>query len=134
MTAFGTRGPGVLLTLGAAISAVLLGLIPLDPHHGLGLAVVVLAIEGIFMSGQQIALYTLTSSVYSSAMRATGVGSASASGRLGAICGSFAGAAAIAVANGSFYFLYIAALFVICGVAVAVVGAHTPRRPKISPV
>lgn len=130
LTAFGSRLPSVLLNVGAALGAVTLGLIPLHPQHGATLAMSLLAVEGVFLAGQQMALYTVAANVYPAFMRSTGIGSASAIGRIGAVTSSFSGAIAITLANGSFYFLYIAVLFLLCSLAVGLLRSHMSAQSQ----
>lgn len=93
----GNRTAVVLLTYGGLLASL----------AGLGLASGVLAMgiagfaAGVFMLAAQLVLYALAPQVYPSSVRATGVGSAVAIGRLGAVAGPLAAGQILAAGAGS---------------------------------
>jgi AAHS family 4-hydroxybenzoate transporter-like MFS transporter len=73
-------------------------------------------------------MYALATNVYPSAVRATGVGAATAVGRASAILSGYAGPWALAIRGSTSYFALIAAAMTVCLVALASVRRHVPRR------
>jgi AAHS family 4-hydroxybenzoate transporter-like MFS transporter len=65
--------------------------------------------------------------VYPSAVRATGVGAATAVGRLGAILSGYAGPWALASRGSASYFWLVAAAMIVCLAALASVKRHVAR-------
>ncbi|HEY7474696.1 MAG TPA: hypothetical protein VH679_06770, partial [Vicinamibacterales bacterium] len=78
----------------------------------------------------QTTMYALATNVYPSAARATGVGAATAVGRMGAILSGYAGPWVLALRGSASYFLLIAGAMVVCLVALASVRHHVPRPLK----
>ena len=72
---------------------------------------------GFCMSGLHNTLYTLAANTYPTAARATGVGIASAVGRLGAVLSSFTGVISLDVGGSLGFFGLVAILLALCGVA-----------------
>jgi MFS transporter, AAHS family, 4-hydroxybenzoate transporter len=70
---------------------------------------------GFCMAGLHNTLYTLAASSYPTAARATGVGVASAVGRLGAVLSSFTGVITLDMGGPLLFFLTIAFLAALCG-------------------
>lgn len=91
----GSRLPMTAMAIGGVIGAGVMLVTPLDPHAPRTILILILGIEGAFINGVQTTLYALAASVYPSAIRATGVGSATSVGRIGAIASSFGGALAL---------------------------------------
>jgi AAHS family 4-hydroxybenzoate transporter-like MFS transporter len=72
---------------------------------------------GFCMSGLHNTLYTLAASIYPTAARATGVGIASAIGRLGAVLSSFTGVISLDWGGSLGFFGVVAVLLALCGVS-----------------
>jgi len=72
---------------------------------------------GFCMSGLHNTLYTLAASTYPTAARATGVGIASAIGRLGAVLSSFTGVISLDWGGSLGFFGVVAVLLALCGVS-----------------
>ena len=72
---------------------------------------------GFCMSGLHNTLYTLAANTYPTAARATGVGMASAVGRLGAVLSSFTGVISLDLGGSLGFFGLVAVLLALCGVA-----------------
>lgn len=69
-------------------------------------------------------------------VRATGVGAASAVGRIGAVLSSFTGVLTLRLAGESGYFIAIAVATGIAFIATSVIRGHIPRRgaqPLVNP-
>lgn len=99
------------------------------------LVVALIGVIGGAINGVQTILYGLAAHVYTTEVRATGVGTASAIGRFGAIASVFVGAWAIDVGGSAAYFLVIVAAMTGTFVALAVLPNHIPahRIPAKSP-
>lgn len=91
----GSRRPMTAMAVGGVAGAVAMIALPLDPSRPHLLLILVLGVEGAFINGVQTTLYALAANVYPTAIRATGVGSATSFGRIGAIASSFGGALAL---------------------------------------
>ena len=88
--------------------------------------IALLAIIGAFINAAQVTMYALAAHVYPSSVRATGVGTATSVGRLGAILSSYAGGWAIELGgNASFFMLVAAAMFAVF-VSLALIRRHIP--------
>jgi len=84
---------------------------------------------GGLINGTQTTMYALAAHVYPAAIRATGVGTVVAFGRVGGVLSSYAGSWAL-TSSGSRYFVMLAALMSIVFVALAAVTRHVPRLVK----
>jgi AAHS family 4-hydroxybenzoate transporter-like MFS transporter len=89
-----------------------------------------LTITGGLINAIQTTMYALATNVYPSAARATGVGTATAVGRMGAILSGYAGPWALALRGSASYFTLIAAAMAVCLVALATVRRHVDRPLK----
>ena len=115
MTRFGSRP--VIVTFSIAAIAMTLALAALinssDANSSLAPLLSLMLLTGLAALGVQVGLYTLAAYVYPTSCRASGVGAAVGIGRLGGIISSFAGAAALAIGNGtSTFFVGICAVLV----------------------
>ncbi len=98
--------------LAAALAAVLGG--------GINEVVLVLPLMmalGFCMAGLHNTLYTLAATAYPTSARATGVGVASAVGRIGAVLSSFTGVISLNIGGSFGFFALVAILLAVCGVA-----------------
>jgi len=91
----GSRIPMTAMAVGGVVGAATMMAMPLDPTGSYLILLLVLGIEGAFINGVQTTLYALAANVYPTTIRATGVGSATSVGRIGAIASSFGGALAL---------------------------------------
>lgn len=134
---FGSRVAVLGVAAGATFGAVALGVMPINPGHGLSLALGALIIEGFFIGGLNNGMYTLATFLYPPFVRATGVGAASAVGRIGAVLSSFTGVLALGLGGASGYFIVIAIATGIAFIATALVRRQIPRRgarlPELRP-
>jgi AAHS family 4-hydroxybenzoate transporter-like MFS transporter len=89
---------------------------------------VVLVIEGFFIAGIHTAVYTLAATVYPPFIRATGVGAASAFGRIGAVLSSYTGVMSLDLGGPSGFFMVIAAMLVVCFIAGTMIRGHLPAQ------
>ncbi|MCW2361311.1 MULTISPECIES: MFS transporter [Sphingobium] len=117
----GLAGAAALL---AGVLAVLLGS---DVVSALIILPVMVAL-GFCMAGLHNTLYTLAATAYPTAARATGVGVASATGRLGAVLSSFTGVISLDLGGSFAFFAVVAVLLALCGLA----GFAARARPSAS--
>jgi AAHS family 4-hydroxybenzoate transporter-like MFS transporter len=125
---FGSRTAMLAMTAGAVTGAVTLGVMPIDSSRAVMPILVMLTITGGLINAVQVAMYALAAHVYPSAARATGVGTAAAVGRLGAILSGYAGAWAIDYRGSSSYFGVMAVAMLATFVSLAVIKRHVPKR------
>ena len=115
--------------LGMAAGGVLCGGIlagwPLDPSSTAGFMGMLLLTGGLF-NGVQTTMYALAAHVYPTPIRATGVGTAVAVGRIGNVVAAYAGSLAIDRGGSSAYFMLWSALMLLVLVALACVRRHVP--------
>ena len=97
----------------AAILAVMLGA---DVVSALIILPVMMAL-GFCIAGLHNTLYTLAATSYPTDARATGVGVASATGRLGAVLSSFTGVISLDLGGSFAFFAVVAVLLALCGLA-----------------
>ena len=75
-------------------------------------------------------MYALAAHVYPSSVRATGVGTATSVGRLGAILSSYAGGWAIELGGNASFFTLVAASMVAVFISLSLIRRHIPGRPS----
>jgi AAHS family 4-hydroxybenzoate transporter-like MFS transporter len=126
----GSRVPMLAMTAGAIAGAVTLSLMRIDASQPVLPILVMLTITGGLINAVQTTMYALAAHVYPSAIRATGVGTATAIGRAGAMLSGYAGAWAIDYRGSTSYFLLIAAAVCVTFVSLALVGRHVPRATR----
>ena len=120
----GSRVTMVGLAVVAITGAVALSFATIDASMDVSLLVVALGATGGAINGVQTIMYALAAHVYPTAVRATGVGSASAAGRIGAILSPFIGAWALGFEGVGVYFLLIGAAMLSTAVALARIRRH----------
>jgi AAHS family 4-hydroxybenzoate transporter-like MFS transporter len=101
------------------------------PTGSLGSILVMLTFTGGLINAVQTTMYALATNVYPSVIRATGVGTAVAIGRLGAILSGYAGAWALEYRGSVSYFGLIASAMAVCFLALAALRRHVAgnRQP-----
>lgn len=124
---FGSRVPMLGMTAVAVAAAVALSGMRIDVSQGVWPILAMLTVMGGFINAVQVMMYALGAHVYPSAMRATGVGTASAVGRTGAIVSGYAGAWAIDYRGSTSYFLVIAATMSLTFLSLSLIRRHVPR-------
>ncbi len=123
----GSRVPMLAMTAGAAAGALTLSAMRIDVSQPVLPILAMLTLTGGLINAVQTTMYALAAHVYPSAVRATGVGTAAAIGRVGAILSGYAGAWAIDYRGSTSYFLLIAAAMCATFIALALVSRHVPR-------
>ena len=86
-----------------------------------------LGLSGAAINAIQTTLYALAAHVYPTIVRATGVGTAVAVGRIGGVLSSFAGAWALGLGGSASFFLLMSGAMVFVFVCLALVQRHVPR-------
>ncbi len=124
MSRIGSRAAMLTMNVGAIAGAVTLSLMTLSTAAPLAPIMIMLTITGGLINAIQTTMYALATNVYPSAVRATGVGAATAVGRTGAIISGYAGPWALAFRGSAAYFALIAVAMVVCFVALASVRRH----------
>jgi AAHS family 4-hydroxybenzoate transporter-like MFS transporter len=118
----------VMLTLAAAavVSSIATAWVPFSAAHSALLMVGSIALVGTFTNATQTALYALCAQVYPTRMRATGLGTAVAIGRIGAVLSSYAGAAALDRGGPRAFFLLTAVAMAAVFVSLVAMTRHIP--------
>jgi MFS transporter, AAHS family, 4-hydroxybenzoate transporter len=123
----GSRVTMLTLVTGAVLSAAGLASLRIDPSTSTVVIIVMLCLTGGFINAVQTTMYALAAQMYPTEIRATGVGTAAALGRSGAIVSTYAGAWALDAGGSRLFFLVVGAAMVASGVALAVIKRHIPR-------
>lgn len=116
----------------AAAAAVVAMVMAVMLHQNITIALLVLPMIltlGFCMAGLHNTLYTLAAETYPTAARATGVGTASATGRLGAVLSSYTGVISLDIGGSGAFFGVIAILLALCGLAGLAARKHTAPSP-----
>jgi AAHS family 4-hydroxybenzoate transporter-like MFS transporter len=128
MSRIGSRAAMLTMCVGAIAGAITLSMMRLSIDAPLAPVMIMLTITGGLINAIQTTMYALATNVYPSAMRATGVGAATAVGRAGAILSGYAGPWALAFQGSASYFAMIAAAMIVCGLALASVRRHVAPK------
>ena len=124
MVRIGSRAAMLAMSFGAVAGAFTLSLMELSTNAPLAPIMILLTITGGLINAIQTTMYALATNVYPDAVRATGVGAATAVGRAGAILSGYAGPWALAFRGSASYFALITAAMVVCALALASVRRH----------
>ena len=116
----------MVFAVGGVAAAVALALL-LSGGTVSSLAGPVLIVEGFFIAGVHTAVYTLAATAYPPFVRATGVGAASAFGRLGAILSSYTGISTIEGGGGLTFFLVVGCMLGLSGLALLFMRKQLPK-------
>ena len=101
----------------AAVLAAILATILTQDVLTVAIVLPIMLALGFCMSGLHNTLYTLAANSYPTSARATGVGIASAVGRLGAVLSSFTGVISLDLGGPLAFFGVVSLLMILCGVA-----------------
>jgi MFS transporter, AAHS family, 4-hydroxybenzoate transporter len=128
LTRFGSRSIMVGMTAGAVVCALVMSRMSITAQSAVLPILVMLTLTGGLINAVQTTMFALAAHVYPTAIRAGGVGTVVAFGRLGAILVGYAGPWALEYRGSeSFFWLMAAALVVTC-LALATVRQHVPAR------
>jgi AAHS family 4-hydroxybenzoate transporter-like MFS transporter len=131
ITRLGSRLTMLTMTAGAIAGAVVMAAMPI----GMQSAVAVLAMlawTGGLINAVQTTMYALAAHVYPTGIRATGVGTAVAVGRIGGVLSPYAGSWALESGGASRLFSLIATTMTLVFIALASVRRHIPRASIVS--
>jgi AAHS family 4-hydroxybenzoate transporter-like MFS transporter len=126
----GSRLTMLVMAAGAVAGAVVLALMPLGPQSA-GTVLAMLAWTGGLINAVQTTMYALAAHVYPTAVRATGVGTAVAFGRIGGVLSPSLGSWALESGGSSRYFGLIAAAMVMAFVALSAIRRHIPGTTAV---
>src|SRR6185295_5029303 len=121
----GSRITMLAMAAGAVAGAVALALMPIGPQAA-GAVLALLAWTGGLINAVQTTMYALAANVYPTAVRATGVGTAVAFGRIGGVLSPSVGSWALESGGSSRYFGLIAASMVMAFAALSAIRRHIP--------
>jgi AAHS family 4-hydroxybenzoate transporter-like MFS transporter len=127
MTRIGSRAAMLTMAVAAIAGAIALSRMTISIDAAVAPVMIMLTITGGLINAIQTTMYALATNVYPSAARATGVGTATAVGRMGAILSGYAGPWALGRGGSASYFLLIAAAMAVCLIALAGVKRHVPK-------
>jgi AAHS family 4-hydroxybenzoate transporter-like MFS transporter len=128
MARIGSKRAMLTMTLVALAGAGGLALMKITPAASLITIMAMLTLTGSMINGVQTTMYALAAHVYPTSMRATGVGSAVAFGRIGAVMTGFVGTWAVDVGGTHAFFGVVAGMMVATFIALASVRRHVPAR------
>ena len=125
---FGSRKAMLTMTAIAIAGAGGLAVMEISPAVPLLTIMAMLALTGSMINGVQTTMYALAAHIYPTAVRATGVGTAVAFGRIGAVMTGFIGSWAAELGGTHAFFTVIAGMMVLTFIALALVRRHVPVR------
>jgi len=123
----GSRATMLTLATGAVLSAAALATLHIGAATSTFALIAMLCLTGCFINAVQTTMYALAAQMYPTEIRATGVGTAAALGRSGAIVSTYAGAWALDAGGSRAFFLLVAAAMIASGTALSVIRRHIPR-------
>ena len=127
LTRFGSRVMMVGMASAAVVGALILSRMTIAADSAVLPILIMLTLTGGLINAVQTTMFALAAHVYPTAIRAGGVGTVAAFGRLGAILVGYAGPWALEYRGSeSFFWLMAGALVVTC-VALATVRRHVPN-------
>lgn len=92
-----------------------------------------LSLVGAALSGGQAVLYAVAANAYATSCRASGIGWAAASGRVGGIVSAFGGGYVLSIGSTTPFLLMASALLVLAGVGTLIVDRHILRKRASMP-
>lgn len=126
----GSRPTMLTISAAAIAGAAVLASMPIAATSPALPIVVMLGFTGAAINAIQTTLYALAAHVYPTAVRATGVGTAVAFGRIGGVLSSYAGDWALRAGGSHAFFTMMAASMAVVFVGLALVSKHVPRRKR----
>jgi AAHS family 4-hydroxybenzoate transporter-like MFS transporter len=126
ITRAGSRGTMLTMTAGAIAGALVMRSMTITSTSQTLPIITMLAITGGLINAVQTTMYALAAHVYPTDVRSTGVGSATAIGRAGAILSTYAGAWALDAGGSPAFFTLVAAAMCVCAGSLALIRRHIP--------
>ena len=128
----GSRVTMLVMAAGAIAGAVGLAFMPIGTQSAFAV-LAMLAWTGGLINAVQTTMYALAAHIYPTAVRATGVGSAVAFGRIGGVLSPSVGSWALESGGSSRYFGLMAATMMMAFVALSAVRRHIPGAAAVQP-
>jgi MFS transporter, AAHS family, 4-hydroxybenzoate transporter len=125
---FGSRRTMLTMTAGAVIGSVVLSVTPISPQTSVVWVLTMLAVTGGLINAVQTTMYGLAASIYPAQIRATGVGTATAVGRTGAIVSGYAGPRALDAGGSAAFFATMAVSLAVTFISLAAIRRHIVPR------
>jgi MFS transporter, AAHS family, 4-hydroxybenzoate transporter len=122
----GSRPTMLTMAAGAVGGAAMLAATPIAATSPALRLILMLGFTGALINAIQTTLYALAAHVYPTSVRATGVGTAVAFGRVGGVLSTFAGAWALEAGGSETFFGLMAASMIVVFVSLALVTRHVP--------
>jgi MFS transporter, AAHS family, 4-hydroxybenzoate transporter len=129
----GSRVTMLAMAAGAVAGAALLAAVPVATQSTFAI-LAMLAWTGGLINAVQTTMYGLATHVYPTGIRATGVGTAVAVGRIGGVAAPFAGSWALESGGASRLFMLMAGTMAAVFVALASLRSHIPRASTVHAV
>ena len=126
----GSRPTMLSIAAGAVCGAVTLALMPITASSNAVPIIAMLGVTGACINALQTTLYALAAHVYPTTVRATGVGTAVAFGRIGGVMSSCAGEWALGAGGTSAFFALMAGSMAVVFVCLSLVGRHVPASER----
>jgi MFS transporter, AAHS family, 4-hydroxybenzoate transporter len=126
---FGSKTTMLSMAAGAVLGSLVMSRMTLSGESSPLPFLVMLTITGGLINAVQTTMYALAAHVYPTMIRATGVGTASAIGRTGAILSGYAGPWALEQGEAPWFFGLMAGSLLVTFLALAVVRGHVASRP-----
>jgi AAHS family 4-hydroxybenzoate transporter-like MFS transporter len=124
----GSRPTMLSMTAAAAAGALVLATMTIDASSPHAPIITMLGFTGALINAVQTTMYALAAHVYPTSVRATGVGTAVAVGRIGGVLSTYAGALALEAGGSAAFFAAIAGSMVVSFCCLALVTRHVPAR------
>jgi MFS transporter, AAHS family, 4-hydroxybenzoate transporter len=128
----GSRVTMLVMAAGAVAGALVLASMPIGTQSAFAV-LAMLAWTGGLINAVQTTMYALGAHVYPTAVRATGVGTAVAFGRVGGVLSPTVGSWALESGGSSRYFGLIASTMVLAFIALAAIRRHVPGAEPLAP-
>jgi AAHS family 4-hydroxybenzoate transporter-like MFS transporter len=128
----GSRPTMLSISAAAVVGAIVLAATPLNAASHVILILVMLGFTGACINSIQTTLYALAAHVYPTSVRATGVGTAVAFGRIGGVMSSYAGEWAQRISGSSAFFGLMAISMAVVFLGLSVIKRHVPP-PTLPP-
>jgi AAHS family 4-hydroxybenzoate transporter-like MFS transporter len=120
---FGSKTVMLILAAAAGLSALGLSRMGIDPAGMTGVLAMLTLLGGLINALTTMG-YALAANVYPTSVRATGVGTAVAFGRVGAVLSAAAGSKMLDLGGHAYYFALMAGAMAVCFCSLAVIQRH----------
>jgi AAHS family 4-hydroxybenzoate transporter-like MFS transporter len=134
ITRFGSKPSMLGMALVAAAGALIMRSMTITAGSDVLPIYAMLVVTGGMINGVQVTLYALSAHMYETSVRATGVGTATGVGRLGAIASPYVGNWALEFGGSSTFFGLIAAGMLASFASLSVIRRHIPGIRRVAAV